>query len=210
MRIYSAKKPKLVCVFVWHLSLLVSISLDLRRLALRLVGWKISQTTAEKKKREEDQPRRIRRGDRPEKKEEEEAEEISNMGTACCLRLLLVCVVCVCIVFLLLSLSISNFFSLSKPESLFLSLLIHGFMGLIFHVFDSWVWFSMGSIHGFDSWVQFMGLIFHGFDSWVRFMGSCNLSTFDSWVWLFAKKINKRKENIDYFNFLGKFSSYFL
>ena len=38
MRIYSAKKPKLVCMFVWHLSLLVSISLDLRRLALRL-GW---------------------------------------------------------------------------------------------------------------------------------------------------------------------------
>ena len=72
-------------MFVWHLSLLVSISLDLRQLALRL-GWlKKSQTTAEKKKREEDRPRRIRKGDRPEKKEEEEAEEISNMGTACTL-----------------------------------------------------------------------------------------------------------------------------
>ena len=32
------KKPKLVSVFVWHLSLLVFISLNLRRLALRL-GW---------------------------------------------------------------------------------------------------------------------------------------------------------------------------
>ena len=67
-------------MFVWHLSLLVSISLDLRQLALRL-GWlKKSQTVAEKKKREEDLPRRIRKGDRPEKKEEEEAKEISNMG----------------------------------------------------------------------------------------------------------------------------------
>ena len=46
---------------------------------------KITQTTVEKKNREEDQPRRIRRGDRPKKKEEEEAEEIGNMGTACCL-----------------------------------------------------------------------------------------------------------------------------
>ena len=114
IRIYRAKKPKLVCVFVWRLSLLVSISLNLRRLALRL-GWL--------------------------KKEEEEAEEISNMGMACYLRIFLVCV---CIVLLLLSLSISDFFSLSKLESLFLSLLIHGFdfswvrlMGLIFHEFDS-------------------------------------------------------------------------
>ena len=114
---------------------------------------------AKKKKREEDRPRRIRRGDRPKKKEEEEAEEISNMGTTCYLRLLLVCVVCVCIVLFLLSLSISDFFSLSKPESLFLSLLIHGFMGLIhgfmgscnLSTFDSWV-------HGFD-FSGFMGLI---------------------------------------------------
>ena len=69
-------------MFVWHLSLLVSISLDLRQLALRL-GWlKKSQTVAEKKKREEDWPRRIKRGDRP-KKKEEESEEISNMGMAC-------------------------------------------------------------------------------------------------------------------------------
>ena len=74
------------------------------------------------------------------------------MGTACNLQLLLICVVCVYIILLLLSLSISDFFSLSKPESLFLSLLIHGFMGLIFHEFDSWVC-------GFD-FSGFMGLIF--------------------------------------------------
>ena len=82
--------------------------------------------------------------------------------------------VCVCIVLLLLSLSIFDFFSLSKPESLFLSLLIHGFMGLIFHGFDSWVHaISWLLIHGF------MGLIFlvsgcwwffwvHGFDYLLR------------------------------------------
>ena len=151
-------------LFVWHLSLLVSISLDLRQLALRL-GWlKKSQTAAEKKKREEDLPRRIRKGDRPEKKEEEEAEEISNMGTACNLRLLLVCVVCVCIVLLLLSLSIFDFFSLSKPKSLLLFLLIHGFMGLI-HGF-------MGScnLSTFDSWVH--GFDFFGFGLLMIFLSS--------------------------------------
>ena len=45
----------------------------------------------------------------------------------------------------------------------------------------------------------------HGFD----FFGFKLLIFLGSWVWLFAKKINKRKENIDYFNFLGKFSSSF-
>ena len=149
--------------------------------------------------------RRRGRGDRPEKKEEEKAEEISNIGTTCNLRLLLVCVVCVCIVLLLLSLSISDFFSLSKPKSLPLSLfwstmVVMGLVTLwawvcwligVFDCLGSWAWFFW--VHGFD---------FFGFGFLIIFLGL--------WVWLFSKKINKRKENIDYFNFLGKFSSSFL
>ena len=61
---------------------------------------------------------------------------------------------------------------------------------------SSFLFWFMGLIHGF------IGLI-HGF------MQSLEFWFMGSWVWLFAKKINKRKENIDYFNFLGKFSSSF-
>ena len=160
---------------------------------------------AEKKKREEDWPRRIRRGDRSEKKEEEEAEEINNMGTTCNLRLLLVCLFVFVSFFCFFLCSISYFFSLSKPKSLFLSLfwstmVVVGLVTLwawvcwligVFDCLGSWAWFFW--VHGFD---------FFGFGFLIIFLGL--------WVWLFSKKINKRKENIDYFNFLGKFSSSFL
>ena len=147
MRIYRAKKPKLVCVFVWHLSL------------------SRSETTCSEIGLVEKYPKlwmRKRRGKKIGLEELEE--EISNMGTTCNLRLLLVCVVCVCIVLLLLSLSIFDFFSLSKPKSLLLFLLIHGFMGLI-HGF-------MGScnLSTFDSWVH--GFDFFGFGLLMIFLSS--------------------------------------
>ena len=101
--------------------------------------------------------------------------------------------------------SISYFFSLSKPKSLFLSLfwstmVVVGLVTLwawvcwligVFDCLGSWAWFFW--VHGFD---------FFGFGFLIIFLGL--------WVWLFSKKINKRKENIDYFNFLGKVSSSFL
>ena len=156
------------------------------------VGWKISQ-------------RRIRRGDQLEKKEEEKVEEISNMGMACNLHFCLFVLFVFVSFFCFFLCSISNFFSLSKLESLFLSLfwstmVVVGLVTLwawvcwligVFDCLGSWAWFFW--VHGFD---------FFGFGFLIIFLGL--------WVWLFSKKINKRKENIDYFNFLGKFSSSFL
>ena len=89
-------------------------------------------------------------------------------------------------------------FFLCQSPTFFLSLNPNSSSSL-FWFMGSWVWFFMGSwvwffwVHGFD---------FSSFGLLLIFLGS--------WVWLFAKKINKRKENIDYFNFLGKFSSSFL
>ena len=146
MRIYRAKKPKLVCVCVAF----VSLSLYLSR----------SEATCSEIGLVEKYPKlwmRKRRGKKIGLEELEE--EISNMGTTCNLRLLLVCVVCVCIVLLLLSLSIFDFFSLSKPKSLLLFLLIHGFMGSCnLSTFDSWV-------HGFDFFG--FGLLMIFLSSWA-------------------------------------------
>ena len=172
-------------MFVWHLSLLVSISLNLRRLALRL-GWL---------KKEEEEEINLRK----KKKKRRSATWAWHAISDFCL---FVFVSFFCF-FLCQSLTFFLSLNLNPSSSLF------WFMGLIFHGFDSWVWLFMSSIH------RFMGSI-HEFDSWVHAIsrilihGFMGLIFLGSWVWLFAKKINKRKENIDYFNFPGKFSSSFL
>ena len=102
---------------------------------------------AEKKKREEDQPRRIRRGDRPKKREEEEVEEISNMGMACNLRILFVLFVFVSFFCFFLCQSLTFFLSLNPNHS-----------SSLFWFMGSWVWF-MGS------WVHAVSrLLIYGFD----------------------------------------------
>ena len=143
MRIYRAKKHKLVCVFVWHLSLLVYLSWYETTCSQIELAEKYPKPRLRKRKGKKIGPEEleVEVGLRKKKKKRQRS------------RLLLVCV---CIILLLLSLSISDFFSLSKPESLFLSLLIHGFWFM-----GSWVWFFMSLIHGF------VGLIFLG--SWVWF-----------------------------------------
>ena len=155
MRIYCAKKPKLVCVFVWHLSLLVYLSR--------------SETTCSQIGLVEKYPKprlRKRRGKKIGLRKKKKKRQRS--------RLLLVCVVCVCIILLLLSLSISDFFSLSKPESLFLYLLIHGFWFM-----GSSVWFFMGLIHGFmqslDFWFMSSWVWFFWFRVVVDFSGFMGL-----------------------------------
>ena len=130
------------------MSLLVSISLDLRRLALKL-GWlknipnhnwekEEGRRSAQKNyKRRSAWEKRRRRG----KGDQQHGHGMQSPTCAC------LCLYCSFASFFV---NLQLFFSLSKPDSLFLSLLIRGFWFL-----RSWVQaISRLLIHGF------MGLIF--------------------------------------------------
>ena len=158
MRIYHAKKPKLVCVCVAF----VSLSLYLSR--FETICSQIGLVEKYPKPR-----LRKRRGKKisPEELEEEiglrKKKKKRQRRSATWARH---AISDFCLFALFVFVSFFSFFLCQSP-TFFHSLNPNPSSSLFWFMgFDSWVWFFMGLIHGF------MGSI-HGFDfSWVWFMGS--------------------------------------